>query len=376
MAAHHRALDRARQARVDPVAGEPQTVECRCRSPAGRADRRRARTSRASRGRPCRGRASRRGRRGSPRRPRARRARRRRPCARSPARRRRSPRATDARSRGRTPAACRRPTASSGPADPTNGSSITRRSYQRFTVTIGFEPIAPASATSRASGGGTGGAKSVRMPNQGTAATTRGVAMRSPRTSTPVTRVPSVTTRASAPVRTSPPRLSMNARAGSAYIWCSGRSGSAIADAAAIGAEHLGEHAHERRRERFVGRLVERRERQRLPQPGRQLLRLPARLQPVRHRHRVVFGHTFRSGRAPAAPPAATAPSAGPTGDRATTSRPTSAPRRAGAAAAAAPDIAAPTGCRRDPGTARAAPADGARCPSAPMRRRNANVCV
>ena len=50
-----------------------------------------------------------------------------------------------------------------------------------------------------------------------------------------------------------------------------------------IGAEHLGEHAHEGRRERFVWRLIERRERQRLPQPGRQLLGLPALVQPARH---------------------------------------------------------------------------------------------
>ena len=88
-----------------------------------------------------------------------------------PARRRRSRRATGARSRCRTPAACRRPTASIGPGSPTNGSSITRRSYQRFTVTIGFDAIALAVApTSLTSAGGAAPAKSVRMPNHGTAA--------------------------------------------------------------------------------------------------------------------------------------------------------------------------------------------------------------
>ena len=65
----------------------------------------------------------------------------------------------------------------------------------------------------------------------------------------------------------------MKARAGSAYISCSGRIGSAIAEAVAIRTEHLGQHADERRRERLVRRLIERRERQRLPQPVRQLRR-------------------------------------------------------------------------------------------------------
>ena len=187
--------------------------------------------------------------------------------------------------------------------------------------------------------------------------------MRSPRTSTPVTRVPSVTTRASAPVRTSPPRLSMKARAGSAYISCSGRSGSAIADAAAIGTEHLGEHADERRRERFVGRLVERRERQRLPEPGRQLLGLPALAQPPRHRHRRRRSAT-RPVRASARRAACSDGAIRRTDRRSRHDiAPTSAPRRAGAAAAAAPDIAAPNGCRRSRDTARAAPPDGARGP-------------
>ncbi len=185
--------------------------------------------------------------------------------------------------------------------------------------------------------------------------------MRSPRTSTPVTRVPSVSTRASAPVRTSPPRLSMKRarRLGIHLVQRAQRQRDRRRPA--IGAEHLGEHAHERRRQRFVWRLIERRERQRLPQPGRQLLGLPALAQPARHGDVAVDRQPCRSARAPAAPPAATAPSAGPTDGRATTSAATSAPRRADAAAVAAPDTAAPTGCQTDPGTARAAPAAGAR---------------
>ena len=48
-----------------------------------------------------------------------------------------------------------------------------------------------------------------------------------------------------------------------------------------IGAEHLGEHAHERRRRRFAGRLVQRRQRQRVPQHLAQPRRLPVPDEPV-----------------------------------------------------------------------------------------------
>ena len=60
-------------------------------------------------------------------------------------------------------------------------------------------------------------------PNHGTATTTAsGSGRASPRTLTLSTRPPRTATRASALTRTSPPRLSMNARAGSAYISSSG----------------------------------------------------------------------------------------------------------------------------------------------------------
>ena len=134
------ALDCSGQPRVDPVAGEEQAVRRASVTPGRAADRAPARTSRASRGSRCRGAAPRPARRESPRQPRAR------PALTSASRvhpdqlsRRRSTPATGATPVRRTPAACRRPTASRGPGRPTNASSMTCRSYQRFTVTIGFD---------------------------------------------------------------------------------------------------------------------------------------------------------------------------------------------------------------------------------------------
>jgi len=61
-------------------------------------------------------------------------------------------------------------------------------------------------------------ANSVRSACHGTALITCVAGIRSPRTSTAVTPLSSAMTLASAPVRTSPPWLSINTRAGSAYI--------------------------------------------------------------------------------------------------------------------------------------------------------------
>ena len=58
----------------------------------------------------------------------------------------------------------------------------------------------------------------VRSANHGTASTTCGALIRSPRTSTPRTTPCSTTTRARALSRTVPPRAWMKSRAGSAYI--------------------------------------------------------------------------------------------------------------------------------------------------------------
>ena len=126
---------------------------------------------------------------------------------------------------------------------------MTRRSNQRFTVTIGIDvdrargrddwSRARAAAPVRTA---------VRSANHGTASTTCGASIRSPRTSTPRTRPCSTTTRASAFSRTSPPRASMKSRAGSAYIWCSGFSRQHERGCGRVGPEHLGQDADERRR--------------------------------------------------------------------------------------------------------------------------------
>ena len=96
----------------------------------------------------------------------------------------------------------------SRPGSPTNTSSITARSYQRFTVTIGLDAMREAAATIGAIGA-VSPTSSDSSANHGTAATTRGIGSGSPRTSTPAIRPASILTRASAFSRTSPPLDSM-----------------------------------------------------------------------------------------------------------------------------------------------------------------------
>src|SRR4029453_12859908 len=113
---------------------------------------------------------------------------------------------------------------------PTNGTSRTGRSNQRFTVMIGDEAIAPARAISFESSGGCG-SNTAERANQGTAETTVLAGQRSPPPSTATTRAASTLTRAVTPVITLPPRPSTYFRAGSAYIMSSGLVGNAIAEA-------------------------------------------------------------------------------------------------------------------------------------------------
>ena len=158
------------------------------------------------------------------------------------------------------------------PGSPTKGSSITRRSYHRLTVTIGFDVIAPASATSRRQRRRRRLAKSVRMPNHGTAE------IDVSRQDALAAHVDAVIARSIRQHARERARAHLPAAAldeGAAPVprtsACSGRIGSAIAEAGAIRPEHLGQHSDERRRARLVRRLIERREGQRLPQPVRQL---------------------------------------------------------------------------------------------------------
>ena len=59
----------------------------------------------------------------------------------------------------------------------------------------------------------------------------------------------------------------MKRRAGSAYISWSGTSGRTTAARRRIRGEHLGEHAHERVRGGSLRLLIQRRDRQRMPEP-------------------------------------------------------------------------------------------------------------
>ena len=76
----------------------------------------------------------------------------------------------------------------------------------------------------------------------------------------------------------------MNRRAGSAYSSSSGHSGSAERRVPRSAAEHPRQHGGERRRGRLAHRLIQRRERQRLPQHLPQARGLAVVDQPLLHR--------------------------------------------------------------------------------------------
>ena len=249
----------------------------------------RARTSRASRGSPCRAAASPRARPGIAagdlaRRPRDQRG----TVTRRPARPRRSTPAT-----GATPLAKRQPLVEHplhrAPGKADERSSITCRSYHRFTVTIGFDSIREAARRCATSGAGTAVENSDRSANHGTAETIAPAVMvrvssaRPPRISTPRTPPSSATTRARALVRTSPPRCSMYAPRRFRVHLVQRPVRQHHRRRLAVRAEHLRQNADERLRRRLVGRLVQRRDGQRLPQPLRSLAALPVRPQPAGH---------------------------------------------------------------------------------------------
>ena len=123
--------------------------------------------------------------------------------------------------------------------------------------------------------------------------------MRSSRTRTPVTRLPSTSTRAGALTRTSWPRCRSQSRAGSAYSSSSGTAGST--SAAAIGSANIRWRiVDEVASRRLVDRLIERGQRQRLPEQLDQALWLSVPVQPIAHRLPVV-GHSAGDRRVRAA---------------------------------------------------------------------------
>ena len=227
MAAHHRALDRARQSGVGPVAGEEQSPRRRCASRRGGwpgRQRERRCFSRIDGGADER-RAARAGR--TPRHLAAPRA----PSvprwSRARSRRRRSTPATGARRSRRTRPLVEHPLhRAARQAD--EGSSMTR-------------PVVPEvhghdrlRAPSRRRRPRAGSRRRPRGAEERAQCRTRHRRDHRARGRDPLAadvdaghaRAVADITRASAPVRTSPPRPSMKARAGSAYISCSGRSGS------------------------------------------------------------------------------------------------------------------------------------------------------
>ena len=87
----------------------------------------------------------------------------------------------------------------------------------------------------------------------------------------------------------------MKSRAGSAYISCSGQSGSTTAAADRIRREHVGEDAHEGLGRGVGGLLIQRRHRQRVPQPLLQRGPLGVAIEPLLHgQARRVHGHRLR----------------------------------------------------------------------------------
>ena len=155
----------------------------------------------------------------------------------APARRRRSRPATGATRRRRTTKRLSKTHCISRPGSPTNDSSITRRSYQRFTVTIGIDVHRAAAAErsrERAAAARRRRAGVRCEPRHG--GDHRGACDRGRRGCRPPRTASVLDDDARQRVdRTSPPRASMKARAGSAYIWCSGRVGSTSASAAGSG---------------------------------------------------------------------------------------------------------------------------------------------
>ena len=211
------------------------------------------------------------------------------------------------------------------PGRPMNGSSMTGRSNHRFTVTIGDDAIRRAAIEQpRAAAPAVASNSSAeREPRHGgDHAIRRPLSRRPPRR----LRRGSSCTRilAGAPVRTVPPWLSMNARAGSAYIASSGLVGKRDRRRARIVAEHLRQHAREHRRRRLLAAAGSAPPAPADPTASRECAASgrceSASSRPSRPGD-AAFTRRTRAA-APGARSAAAPPSPAPTGDRSTTARP------------------------------------------------------
>ena len=141
-----------------------------------------------------------------------------------------------------------------------------------------------------------------------------------------------------------------------------------------IGPEHLCQDADERRRCGQIGRLIQRRDRKRFPQPVTELPALPVCREPLRHRAGWHRRHLSGLEQLPARTMEAAPPASWPQSDRATASRPNRGPRQAGSTVMEEQDSEGRSACRRCRGTP--PPCDGCirTFPSASMRRRKSSV--
>ena len=341
VAAHDRALDRTRQPGVDPVAGQKQARDRRSRAPGARAGPAPARTSRAARGRPST-RASR------P--PRASGSASRQLAAASATSssfvraddgsRRRSTPATGATAASPNDRALVEHPLHRPPGQADERRVSTGRSNHRFTVTIGERHRA-------SRGRRIAGERRRRRPRTASASANHGTADDRPRRreplaaahSTSATRPPSITTaRRRVGAHLAAARLDEGARRLRVHR-VQRRAAAARSRSRRIGAEHLGQHAHERRRGGLARPAGSARPAPAAPTASRGS-RASARSgsassrpsRPATPRRRGRARERCRCAQADAAGHAAA-----PTADRARRARPTRRRRRAGAAARAAP---------------------------------------
>ena len=256
------------------------------------------------------------------------------------------------------------------PGRPTNGSCITCRSYQRLTVTIGFASIRDACATMCESGAGTAvrEQRSQREPRHGRddragADGSRFVGAAAANLDAPYAAFVSHDARQGAGAHLAAALLDVRPRRFRVHL-VQRPARQHHRRRLAVRAEHLRQDAHERLRQRLAGRLIQRRDGERLPQPRRQHRALPAIPQPAGH-GRVASLRDVSAARQLAPGLRQREPHAQdrePIAER--QARSSESPRPAGAAAAAMTGSAAPIAVPRHRDTAPRGWPDDRRCPS------------
>ena len=361
-----------RQTGVGPVAGQIEAGDRRRRTRprrlAGRQRKRRAMLAHDDRSQqlPRRRLAAARARAAAP--P-ARRARR---CPSRRDRRRRSRRATDAPPARRRSRSCRTPSASGRRSGRRSDPSSPDRRTTRLTVTIGELRIAPAASAIALSTAGGSPVQILANACHGTALITIGASTTTAPVVAPEMRPRSSRrTRAGDLARTRPPRASTKRCAGTAYSSSSGTSASRSRRPRRVG--RTARRARGRTARRGDNRrLIERRERERMPQPLAQLRRLLA-ARAASRRPSSVDRHPRRSPpRRLSAPAGATARASMHLPIAATAAPSTSVRHQPDATAAATRDTRARCARPRPTTTARRSCRSSGASASAPISRRNA----